>query len=170
MSKVSCNVTLFFFLAACQFGLIPQKSRSSFPPLLKDKKSWSDAEELTAVWRVLFYHKCLVPPRPFYTLLLLHIFNTMQMYPRGVGFFVDLLDVVSVSQGLMLSRYLRVEYLVMNVNSQCLSTVEECMSGGGGGRGSQIQLEAVASATYTTVCNDPVFMEKHELKSTGVVH
>lgn len=61
--------------------------------------------------------KCLVPPRPFYALLLLNILDSMQMYLQGVGLFVDLLDVASVSQGLMLSGYLRLEYLVVNVNS-----------------------------------------------------
>lgn len=49
--------------------------------------------------------------------LLLNILDSMQMYLRGVGLFVDLLDVASVSQGLMLSRYLRLEYLVVSVNS-----------------------------------------------------
>lgn len=61
--------------------------------------------------------KCLVPPRPFHALLLLNILDSMQMYLQGVGLFVDLLDVASVSQGLMLSGYLRLEYLVVNVNS-----------------------------------------------------
>lgn len=41
----------------------------------------------------------------------------MQMFLWGVRLFVDLLDVASVSQGLMLSAYLRLEYLVVNVNS-----------------------------------------------------
>ena len=52
----------------------------------------------------------------------------MQMYLRGVGLFVDLLDVASVSQGLMLSGYLRLEYLVVSVNSWRLSTALECLS------------------------------------------
>ncbi len=69
-----------------------------------------------------------MPPRPFYALLLLTILNSMQMYLRSVSLFGDLLDVASVSQGLMLSGYLRLEYLVVNVNSWCLSTVLECLS------------------------------------------
>lgn len=45
-----------------------------------------------------------------------YILDSMQMYPQGVRFFVNLLDVASVSQGLMLSGYLRLEYLVVNVS------------------------------------------------------
>lgn len=54
---------------------------------------------------------------PFYVPLLVCIINSMQMFLRGVRVFVDLLDVASVSQGLMLNRYLRLEEAVMNVNS-----------------------------------------------------
>lgn len=50
------------------------------------------------------------------------------MFLWGVRLFVDLLDVASVSQGPMLSAYLRLEYLVVNVNSWCESTVLECLS------------------------------------------
>lgn len=53
----------------------------------------------------------------FYATLLFCIINSMQMFLRGVRLFVDLLDVASGSQGLMLNRYLRVEEAVMNVNS-----------------------------------------------------
>ena len=45
------------------------------------------------------------------------IINSMQMFLQGVRLFVDLLDVASGSQGLMLNRYLRLEEAVMNVNS-----------------------------------------------------
>lgn len=53
----------------------------------------------------------------FYAPLLFCIINSMQMFLRGVRLFVDLLDVASGSQGLMLNRYLRLEEAVMNVNS-----------------------------------------------------
>lgn len=53
----------------------------------------------------------------FYTPLLFCIFSSMQMFLWGVRLFVDLLDVASGSQGLMLNRYLRLEEAVMNVNS-----------------------------------------------------
>lgn len=54
---------------------------------------------------------------PFHAPPLICIINSMQMFLRGVRLFVDLLDVASVSQGLMLNRYLRLEEAVMNVNS-----------------------------------------------------
>lgn len=41
----------------------------------------------------------------------------MQMYLQGVRFFVDLLDVASVFQGLILGGYLKLEYHAVNVNS-----------------------------------------------------
>lgn len=116
-------------------GLIPQRSRclllSLSLSLSQDKKSSDNEEDLTAVRRLLFYHLSVwlfwshffsPPPPP----LLLNILNSMQMFLRGVRLFVDLLDVASVSQGLMLSGYLRLEYLVVNVNSWCESTVLEC--------------------------------------------
>lgn len=59
----------------------------------------------------------LVVAKLFYTPLLFCIINSMQMFLQGVRLFVDLLDVASGSQGLMLNRYLRLEEAVMNVNS-----------------------------------------------------
>lgn len=108
-------------------GLIPQ--RSGCLPLSKDKKSFDNEEDLTAVWKLLFYHVGVWWFwSNFYALLLLNILNSMQMFLRGVRLSVDLLVVASVSQGLMLSGYLRLEYLVVNVNIWCQSTVLECLS------------------------------------------
>lgn len=64
-----------------------------------------------------FSASCLVVVELFYAPLLFCIINSMQMFLSGVRLFVDLLDVASGFQGLMLNRYLRLVEAVMNVNS-----------------------------------------------------
>lgn len=92
------------------------RDHAVFPLSLQDKKRFHNEEELAAVWRLLFCHLSVWCLRGHF-MLLLYILDSMQIYLQGVGLFVDLLDVASVSQGLMLSGYLRLEYLVANVNS-----------------------------------------------------
>lgn len=86
--------------------------------LTQDKKVFDNEEDLTAVRRLLFDHLSVGRLRGYFMpCCCFYILDSMQMYLLGVRFFVDLLDVASVSQGLMLKGYLRLEYLVVNVNS-----------------------------------------------------
>lgn len=119
----------FVSQAACGYGLIPLSSRC--PPSHNcQKKLWQWGGFHSSLEVVVLPLRCLVPPGQFYALLLLYILDSMQMYLQGVRFFVDLLDVASVSQGPMLSGYLRLEYLVVNINSWPASTVLELFVSG----------------------------------------
>lgn len=78
------------------------RDRASFCRLPKCKMRVGGEEDVPAA-------RSWVVVEPFHAPLLIRIINSMQMFLRGVGLFVDLLDVASVSQGLMLNRYLRLE-------------------------------------------------------------
>lgn len=95
---------------AARLGLIPQKDHGEHKKRFYEERS---SQQLGG----RFSASALLVAELFDAPLLFCIINSMQMFLRGVGLFVDLLDVASGSQGLMLNRYLRLEEAVMNVNS-----------------------------------------------------
>lgn len=97
---------------AIWFHVARSSRRPPLSPLVQDKKRFDNEEDLAAVGRLSFYHLSIWCLRNHFMPCCCGTFSTQcKCVSRVSSCFFDGLDVTSVSQGLMLAGYLRLEYL-----------------------------------------------------------